>query len=46
MAHLLRRFEVLDDETMETLGDLQEPRVKNFEGREIGRIRMGAKSPI
>jgi L-asparaginase II len=46
MAYLLRRFEVLDDETMESLGDLQEPRVLNFEGREVGRIRMSAKPPI
>jgi L-asparaginase II len=46
MAHLLRRFEVLDDETMESLGDLQEPPVMNTEGREVGRIRMSAKAPI
>ncbi len=46
MAHLLRRFEVLDGETMEGLGDLQEPRVTNFEGREVGRIRMSATSPM
>ena len=46
MADLLRRFGVLDGETMEGLGDLQEPPVTNFEGREVGRIRMGAKSPI
>ena len=46
MAHLLRRFGALDDETMETLGDLQEPRVKNFAGEVVGHIKLSAKPPI
>ncbi len=46
MAHLLRRFEVLDDETMEGLGDLQEPPVTNFAGEVVGHIKLSAKPPI
>ncbi len=46
MAHLLHRFGVLDDETMETLGDLKEPRVTNFAGEVVGHIKLSAKPPI
>ena len=46
IAHLLRRFGVLDDETMETLGDLPEPPVTNFAGEVVGHIKLSAKPPI
>ncbi len=46
MADLLRRFGVLDDKTMESLGDLQEPKVTNFAGEVVGHIKLSAKPPI
>ena len=46
MAHLLRRFGALDDETMESLGDLQEPPITNFAGEVVGHIKLSAKPPI